>query len=587
MRTEEFGDRTSRREGPKYVMKAEASSPVDEDDWIVLDPPSPSMTLGHLPELPSPELPSANPALLPLAKTELQALHLDPLPGVDEYGRADTWNAIEGEILPVSLTVPDKSVPAGSSEHLFDPPPPRKLNVSDPISSEMVIDDASAPPPVISDAELAGHVTISPVEENGKSSTSKKVNADTIAVSEPTLLPGEMNPSFDGVEIVSGTSEPPVRIAGVYGVGADEPGIADNISVRIGGTYFQVEDASAVGGVGILEGSLQIGSHAWFIHSGGAVEFLNEEYPSSFMFGISRLATIEGNRVTKPWIFSAAYDGYFDSSYFGTNDDVYLDQVRGLIGYAIKPWMDIGVWGAKGLRSDFGTRVQDGVLYRLPGRMGDRVAAYTAFEIPRTACKFILSAGWEDGPGSAFTQTDVWVPICSYVNLFGGVGLSNSSAADAIVGLEFKFSRGQRSWWSGKHWRARTARAIGLNNYDPCCDPCCDPCAVACCDIVCCDPCCTPPRYRGGWANDNYRGALRVQNPSLMRRQIEDTVAQRIGVIPAGIGGVGGNDLDPGGVDLDPVDPLPEDECPPRIEFRPKRESRLSQWLQEHGTYFP
>ncbi|MFO0946635.1 MAG: hypothetical protein U1D30_11915 [Planctomycetota bacterium] len=590
MRTEGMAKHSSRAEESPAIANAEPIRQASEDDVIVLEPASPAMEKAseRLPELPPVEQPST-PGQFPLVKADLPILP-DHTP--IHAANADVDSASGGEILPVSLTVPDKSVPNGSSERAVYPPPPRILNVDETNVSDTVVDDSSVPPPVISDAELMGHVTITPVDENGKSSTSKKVNADTIAVSDPSVLsaetadpppPVELVPETEVVEV---TSAPPVRIAGVYGVSEDAPGIADNVSVRVGATYFQVEDASAMGGVGILEGSKQIGDHSLFLHSGGAIEYLDGEYPASFMFGGSRLATIQGNRVVKPWIFSAAYDGYYDGSYFGTNDDIYLDQVRVLIGYALKPWIDVGVWGAKGLRSDFGTRVENGVIYRIPGRFGDRVAGYSAFEIPRTACKFILSAGWEDGPGTAFAQADMWVPLCSRVNLFGGVGVSNSSATDAIVGLEFKFSRGQRSWWNGKHWRARTAKAIGLKGYDPCGDLCCDPCAVSCCDVSCYDPCCGPTRYRGGWANDNYRGALRIQNPSLMRRELEDTVAQRIGLVAQGQQ-VGGNDLDPGGVDVDPVDPLPEDECPPLIPYRPKRESRLSQWLEEHGSYTP
>jgi hypothetical protein len=384
----------------------------------------------------------------------------------------------------------------------------------------------------------------------------------------------------------------------VYGVGEDQEGLADNFSTRIGGTYYQIEESSSGGVASFLEGSGQIHSTPFFIHGGVAGELINNEWPVGFSIGMSRLATIENGRVVRPWIFSVAYDGYFDTGFFHTNDTVYLDQIRGLVGYAIKPCLDIGVWGAKGLNSDFGIRSQNGALFNITGRFADRVAGYAAFDLWN--CLFILSGGWEEGPGTYFGEGDVWIPLTRGCNFFGGAGFSDSGAVDAIGGLEFKFGHDKHPWLKHLKSKHRAAYASAGGCYNPC-DPCAtDACNPCCEEVVCCycDPC--TPRYRGGWANDPYRGALRVISPSRMRRMFEDPTPRLLPPVVTAAAPPPPPVIttepppppvieDPGNVNIDPQHP--DNDCEPghpsRNLYRPTRDSRLAQWLSQHQNSSP
>jgi hypothetical protein len=455
-----------------------------------------------------------------------------------------------------------------------------------------------------SDTAPAGHVTITPADadqaENKKkleatkrsdppaplpfSSTSAKVTEDELLEAPIGTTESEYSPPpAERVEVAEVIA--PVRIVGVYGVGPDREGIADNFSTRIGGSYYEIDQSASAGVTGILEGSGQIHESPFFVHGGVASELINNEWPVGFTLGMSRLATIEGGRVVRPWIFSVAYDGYFDSTFFQTNDTVYLDQIRGLVGYAVKPWLDVGVWGAKGLRSDFGIRSQNGALFNITGRFADRVAGYSAFDLWN--CLVILSGGWEEGPGTYFGEGDIWIPLTRGCNLFGGAGFSDSGALDAICGLEFKFGHDKHPWL--RHLLTKHHKSYG-DGYDPC-----NPCdALACCsDMVCCGP-----RYRGGWANDPYRGALRVITPSRMRRMFEDPAPRLLPpvvaeeppvVIPPPVVINQPPPEDPGNGSVDPQ--TPDCGCEPghpsRNLYRPRRDSRLSDWLSQHQTTTP
>lgn len=608
--------------GVEYPEPNGAAPVAADPEAIVLEPPSLEGKQGALdmPELPRREAPAGAkeasverepwadwsdteaPAILPVA---YRAEEPHPLPEIEGV------QAVEASEPPIN------SSEAAAPSRPVRPPTWEGVLADDELNIDM--GDGT---------EWVGHVTITPSEKGEKSAEhqtdkpyepmpaplpelmdeNKSAPGSIPAPATPPTPPAPPPPpaelkTNDAVKdlaretlvpVPAGTATAPpvtnmhvaqkpaaVRIMGVYGVNEDRPGIADNISTRIGATYYQVDDDSAAGVVGILEGSEQFWSSPFFLHGGVAGEYIKEEWPVAFSIGISRLATIEGGRVTRPWIFSVAYDGYFDSTFFQTNDDVYLDQVRGLVGYAIKPWIDIGVWGAKGMRSDFGIRNQNGALFNVTGRFADRVAGYAAFDT-RWNALFICSAGWEDGPGTAFTETDVWIPLTRACNLFGGVGYSNSGALDAICGLEFKFGQGRHHWWKHKSGHDGDAYARASS---------CDPCGVAC-DPCACDPC--AKRYRGGWANHPYRGALRVVTPSRMRRMLDDPNPRIIGgVIPPGavVAPPGGNTTPPGGVNVDPQKPNcgcgNDKDYPSRRQYLPERDSRLAQWLRDHNQPVP
>lgn len=347
---------------------------------------------------------------------------------------------------------------------------------------------------------------------------------------------------------------PDVIVLDSYGVGVDQPGIADNISARIGATYYSIDNTASAGAVGILESTKQILGSDFFAHAGAGAEYLDGEWPVTASVGISKLATIEGGEVVKPWIFDGTYDLYWDSEFLGTDDTVYLDQVRMLVGYAFGPRIDAGVWAAVGLQSDSGWQAVPGGRMQVRSDFADRIAAYVAADVGTIGSHVILSAGWEENPGNYFMEGNAFVPLTQRVNFWGGAGYSDAGAYDLVAGLEFTLgARGKK---------------------------CADPCQVAC-----------GPRYRGGWANDNYRGAQRVITPSRARRTLSNPSWEFLPDPPAAVGGevppppaAGGADpvIPPpnnnGGVSNEP--PPTDDDCIlPRATDRPRREGNLSRLL--------
>lgn len=554
------------------------------------------------------------------------------------------------------------------------------------------------------------------------------------------------------------------------GVGADGKGLADNVSVRGGVSYSNFETSSGVGGVVFGEASKQLGSKPFFIHGGVAGEYIDGSWPVSFLAGASKLAQMEGDRVVDPWIASAAYSGYYDYDFFDSGNGLYMDQVRLLAGYATSVRTDVGIWGSVGLGTSQTTLVApDGTLL-LNARLGSRAAAYVAHNFGERGSLVIASLGWEESPGNFFMEMDTFIPLGQRVNAFAGAGYSDSGLVDAIVGLEFMLSRGNRverqqsvrvhrsnsnaytrsqgTSGSGRTVAHRVSSggrsALAANeghsamprqmvrrrmksvarpgallaaatnsssdivqcNYlagddqvviaaggsspvaagstfgacdpcDPCCDPCslcgdpcnvcwdaCDPCDPCCvteicsccccnpcccnssstsCTICCCNPCCCESascsggaewcecstdcvadcglaecnaccdesvccyyqpepirRYRGGWANGNYRGALRVVSPSRMRRE-DPTLATPLPkpheeppivlpppttnppTDPPPVSGGGEEPVDP----IDPVDPVdpgdPIEECIPNTTPIPVVKGRLGEWLETHS----
>lgn len=442
-----------------------------------------------------------------------------------------------------------------------------------------------------------------PASSTAKESPTRAGAVPAIAPPPPATLVGDLPPPAEVVMESTptvGSSRRAASLMRPYGVNADQPGIADNISARVGMTYFDVGKENAVGGSLMLESSVQLGQSDRFFHAGVGTEFVDSEWPISTTIGFSKLATIEGDCVTKPGIFSVAYDSYFDSSYFGTKDNIYIDQIRFLAGWAISPRTDIGMWAAIGLGGDGGTITTPAGVGFIPARFGDRVAGYVSSNIGNRGSLLIASAGWEEGPGRVFGEADLFVPITDSVNLFGGFGYSDAKSFDAIVGVEITPSN-----WHVKHRRFRGETGV----VD---DPCADACGTAVCSTVGCDAACGPT-YRGGWANGNYRGALRLISPSRLRRMIEDPNLHLAGAAPGVPGvpkvilapdvptpelpakpdqpvpGVGGNEppQKPPVKETPPVVCPPpavtSDVCVPRILTRPKRTSTLSQLIATGG----
>ena len=448
--------------------------------------------------------------------------------------------------------------------------------------------------PALRDAGRKADPESTPADEFATSS-------ELVAIDEMESLPTPNESVEEVMEVEIANASPVVALGvpiGLPGVGPDEPGLADNVSARIGGTGYRNDNSASAGILALLESSKQLGDSALFLHGGAGTEYLNGEWPVSYSVGFSKLARIEGNEVTHPLVLAFAYDAYFDSEFFQTDDTVYLDQFRFLVGHAITPYSDIGVWSSLGLQSDFGRQVTPTGSSLVHSRLGDRIAAYFARDFGARNNHLIWSAGWEEDPSAFFTEADLFVPLTDGVNLFAGAGYSAAGSWDAVAGLELALGNLGRRMFRRQRRAVPTEEpgAVQLASYDDC-DPCdADPCAAVCACSVCC-----LPRFRGGWANDDYRGALRVITPSRMRRMLSDPAPR---FLPAAIT-AGPTATDVGATTPPPAPPAPsappdppaqistptpiECEIPttthpreeplPRWTQRPTRASRLSMLL--------
>jgi hypothetical protein len=364
-----------------------------------------------------------------------------------------------------------------------------------------------------------------------------------------------------------------------YGVGADQPGLIDNISVRGGASMWGIDGDTQVGAIGILESSMQIGSSDYFVQGGVAAQNLGGDWPVTGTIGASKLARIEGDEVVRPLVLSFAYDSYYDDGFLDKNDNQYLDQYRALLGWALSPRLDVGVWGAMsgGWRTDQTVEEVDGRIIRHVTKTGfaDRAAGYASFNLPKSGASVITSVGWQEYAG-VFTEADAWLPINRWLSLWGGLGYSGNNAYDAAAGIEVI----PAGWVAAKRYAVVTADCC-----DPC-DPCCDPCAVCCSTACSCGP-----RYRGGWSNGVYRGALRVMTPARAQRTIDSVERTYYGPLPQNVDPV---QPQPGGGTNNPPPPTcPDgnchgpDDCQPRITGRPTRPGNLSQWMQDNNYDSP
>jgi len=384
----------------------------------------------------------------------------------------------------------------------------------------------------------------------------------------------------------------PWRASGPFGVSADQCGLSDNISARIGATLSDLSDSGGhAGAVGIIEGTRQLGNSNLFLHAGYATEVLDDHWLMSFTAGASRLARIHGDEVCDPWILSATYDGYWDPDFNGDRDTIYADQIRFLAGFALRPRWDVGAWGAIGGRRDHG-QFDIPVAGATPATYGitryftNRVAGYSSFDLNDRGAQVIASAGWEDRNDGFFFEVDSFIPVARNVNIFSGMGYTARGSWDGVVGIELL------NGWATKQRRP----TLGHHRCE-------DPCSC-CCEADCCD------RYRGGWANGVYRSALRVLTPSRAKRYLSTDVALLTPPIAV--------PDDPPSVVIPPVivpnppvntptppvntptppviPPTPNPPttptpttvpCPPRLPGHAVVEGRLSQWLKSNGAAQP
>jgi hypothetical protein len=363
----------------------------------------------------------------------------------------------------------------------------------------------------------------------------------------------------------------------VVGVGPDKRGLYDNLIGRLGAVWYDNALNSEWGFMGTGETTHQWGQSNWFSHMGVAGTVYDQHTGTGVSVGVSRLAKIVGKKVEKPWILGFAYDGYYDSGLFGTDNEVYLDQMRGLIGYAICPCWDMGVWAAGGLSSRdvvLPANFIAGPTARYRASIGDRVAGYTAWHLGQTGIFTITSVGYQDNQtGNFFCESDAYIPLTGAINFYVGGGYSDNlgGSSDLGMGLEFTWGRTAVARAIARHCRGKSLPKVGMLPSDTMAR------GTYCRQI---DPCCV--RYRGGWANDTYRSAFRVESPARLLRRVD---LERIPdpVQPQGeIPGPG-----PQGEPICPKPTNPNETFVPRRTDRPTRPSRLSELQKTEGTRNP
>lgn len=328
-------------------------------------------------------------------------------------------------------------------------------------------------------------IKLSPIEESPAHSRSLKSSVQP-----------ESSTALDGETVIDGDM---VDGAGMqYGLRSNIcEDWRDNVSLRFGATFNDVmRDDSP--GLGVLaDYSRQWHRTDLFMHAGLGAEYIEGEFPVAMTVGIDRLATIMDGQVVKPWVFSFAYDAYYDSEFYQTDDSVYLDQFRVLLGKAVCERMDVGLWAALGLQSDFGTYFPAPAAGppSLRGRLGDRLAAYASIngkKDPRF--HLVVSAGWEEDPGQLFAESDMFLPLNGRTNFVLGSGVSEGGTTDLFIGLEKVLGwRRARGMLDRMHDSYTMQSEFDERAGDP-------------------------RTFRGGMSGGVHRGALRVIAPSRMRR---------------------------------------------------------------------
>jgi hypothetical protein len=429
---------------------------------------------------------------------------------------------------------------------------------------------------------VPGEVNLDPVSSIPTNSVDVEVEEEAAPAveSEATTTTSEMPPISDVMETSINDKQIIVEPLAA-GVGPDAPGVWDNWISRLGAAYFNNDiTGSQWGFLSTGESTQQIYNSRWFMHGGVAGIAYDGHTPVAYSVGLSHLARIVGNKVTNPWIAAIAYDGYYDNNFLGITDEgAYVDQLRGMLGYAICPRVDVGVWAGGSLSKSKvampATSLGPAGQYYV--NSGARVAGYAAWNFFQTGMYNITSVGWQDNStGNFFMQSDAYIPLTGAVNAFvgGGYGNNYGGSMNFNVGLEYTWGRTCVARYLARKCKGKELPKVGMMPSDSLA------CGTFCRQI---DPCCV--KYRGGWANDTYRSAFRVMTPAQFQGQFK---LQGVPV-PLPQGGSQGEPVpNPGGSGGE----TPED-CPPltnpletrpiRVTGRPTRSSNLSQYLNQTG----
>ena len=427
---------------------------------------------------------------------------------------------------------------------------------------------------------VPGEVNLDPITSIPSNSVDVQVEEEAAPIVESETTTSAMPPISEVME-TSIDQKPIIMEPLAAGVGPDARGFFDNSISRLGASYYNSDLTGPQWGfLSTGETTHQIHNSSWFMHGGVAGVAYDGHTPIGYSIGISHLARLVGNKVDNPWVLALAYDGYYDNHFMGiTNDGAYVDQMRGMLGYAICPRWDVGVWAGGGLSqatvalpvNPFGPAGNYNI------NSGTRVAGYTAWNFFQTGIFNITSVGWQNNQtGNFFMQSDAYIPLTGAVNAFVGGGYGNNfgGSTNLNFGLEFTWGRTCVARYIARHCKGRELPKVGMMASDTM--P-----RGSFCRVI--DPCCV--RYRGGWANDTYRSAFRVNTPAQFASQID------MKRIP--------NPVPPGGIQGGPVivpDPGTSGgttDCPPltnpletrpiRVEGRPTRTSNLSQYLTQTG----
>lgn len=373
----------------------------------------------------------------------------------------------------------------------------------------------------------------------------------------PGEVPLPLIPSEEQVWAADVECDPVASLHGAallepYGADPDGPGLFDNVSVSLGAAYHDYPLDTNWDALGMIETSHQIGRLPLFVHGGVATEWLDRAIPISYSVGVSKLATIVGGEVENPFIVSVAYDGHRGNTEIFDSTDYHIDQFRLLAGLAVHPRFDFGAWTSFTWHGEYLTDFR-GEPVRVENEYNQRIAGYASANIGEIGTQVVFSAGWEEDPGRFFCDLTSYVPLTDNANLFASAWYSDIGAWTVYTGVEFTL---------GHRYATVTGPALSPHKVRA--------------SLGQCDPtgaCASATRYRGGWANRNYRGALRVQPPS--RMQITDPQQQARRAVSVSTGEPVTIDLNDGPV-VDPQSPL---DTPTPREDLPKRDSLLKAML--------
>jgi hypothetical protein len=506
------------------------------------------------------------------------------MPTTSNPRRADDFSADE-EIEPAPLEMPSQEQVPSSASNQNNANPSQDDSVSARVNARM--NDIFQTGAELPGESMPGEVNVAYADDGpAAAKDAVDVKVDEVApeispMESPEAASTSMMPITEAIEegtAFSGNGLPVIVEPSVVGAGPDRRGLYDNLISRLGAVWYDNQINSEWGFFSTSETTHQWRQSNWFSHAAISGAAYDQHTGAGLSVGFSRLAKIVGKKVEKPWILGFSYDGYYDSGLFGTDNEVYLDQMRGLIGYAICPCWDMGVWAAGGLTSRnvvLPANFIAGPTARYRASIGDRVAGYTAWHFGQTGIFTITSVGYQDNQsGNFFVESDAFFPLTSAINAYVGGGYSDNlgGSSDLGFGLEFTWGRTAVARALSRHFRGKSLPKVGMLASDTMAH------GTFRREI---DPCCV--RYRGGWANDTYRSAFRIESTARLLRRVDLERIPNPVVVPQGeIPGTG-----PQG---EPVCPKPtnvNETLVPRRTDRPTRPSRLSELQKTEGTRNP